>query len=39
MKLLIELKEIANSEINKISVIAIKKPEAIAEIQELADKN
>ncbi|MGZ9591784.1 SasC/FmtB family protein [Staphylococcus epidermidis] len=31
-------KEIANSEINKISVIAIKKPEAIAEIQELADK-
>lgn len=32
-------KEIANSEINKISVIAIKKPEAIAEIQELADKN
>ena len=26
-------KEIATSEINKISVIAIKKPEAIAEIQ------
>lgn len=31
-------KEIATSEINKISVIAIKKPEAIAEIQKLADK-
>lgn len=31
-------KEIATSEINKISVITIKKPEAIAEIQELADK-
>ncbi|WP_142556315.1 SasC/FmtB family protein [Staphylococcus epidermidis] len=31
-------KEIATSEINKISVIAIKKLEAIAEIQKLADK-